>query len=160
MYGLISKNSLDEKIIHVCDTLGYGSNNNAHLLLSETAQQETRYGEAVDYSWGVGVGVMQFDPGVNGGFEDTKNRTSKSKKDLIKKVYGIDIDRTEIDNLRYSPLLSVIYARLFYLLRPGAIPTTLQGRAEYWKEHYNSIKGKGTVEEYIKNNQVSRFKNA
>jgi len=156
MYGLLTKKQLDENILDVCKTLGFGSNNNAHLMLSETAQQETRYGEALDYSWGVGVGIMQFDLG---GFDDTKNRTSKENKDLIKKVYDIDIDKTSLDNLRYSPLLSTIYARLFYLLRPGAIPTTLEGRAQYWKTYYNSIKGKGTVEEYIKNNQISRFAN-
>ena len=156
MYGLLTKKQLDQIILSVCDVLGNGSNNNAHLLLSETANAETSYGDTPDTSWSVGVGIMQFD---KIGFDDTRDRTSQSKKDLIKKVYSIDIDKLELNDLRYNPLLSVIFTRLFYLLRSGSIPTDIIGRANYWKKYYNSIEGAGTIEHYLEANKEHRFLN-
>ncbi len=154
MYGLISKDSLDEIIINVTKTLGNGSNNNAHLLLSETANAETSYGDTPDLHFTSGYGVFQFDlPGFN----DTINRTSKKRKELIKRVYNIDLEQVDIIALQWSPLLSCVMARLFYLLRPGAIPNTMQGRGEYWKKWYNTELGKGTVKHYIDANKRPRF---
>lgn len=49
--------------------------------------------------------------------------------------------------------LQVAFARIWYYRRPGKIPTTLEGRARYWKIHYNTIKGKGTVEHYLELNK-------
>lgn len=157
MYGLISKKHLDQIIIDVCNTLGYGSNDNAHLLLSETAQAETAYGDTLDKHLTSGYGIFQFD---KVGFEDTRDRTSAARKELIKKTYDIDIDQVDILALQWSPLLSAIFARLFYLLRPGAIPTDIIGRANYWKTYYNTELGAGTVSHYLQANQTSRFKNA
>jgi len=154
MYGLISKRTLDEIIIDVTNTLGNGSNNNAHLLLSETAMAETHYGDTPDLHFTSGYGVFQFDKVA---FADTIARTSKERKALIKRVYNIDLDNVDIIALQWSPLLSCIMARLFYLLRAGAIPTTLEGRAEYWKKYYNTRLGAGTVSHYIEANQNKRF---
>lgn len=156
MYGLISKNHLDETILDVCNTLGFGSNNNAHILLSETAMAETAYGDTLDKHFSSGYGIFQFD---KIGFEDTRARTSQARKELIKKKYNIDIDQVDIIALQWSPLLSCIFARLFYLLRPGAIPTDIIGRANYWKQYYNSELGKGTVSHYIEANKEQRFTN-
>lgn len=50
-------------------------------------------------------------------------------------------------NLRYGALM----CRVHYLRKPGAIPSTLQGQAAYWKKHYNTRLGKGKPEEYVKN---------
>lgn len=157
MYGLISKKHLDDVILDVCNTLGNGSNNNAHLLLSETAMAETAYGDTPDLHPTSGYGLFQFD---KVGFEDTRKRTPQAKKDLIKKIYGIDIDNVSILSLQWSPLLSTIFARLFYLLRPGAIPTDIIGRANYWKTYYNTKSGAGTITHYLEANKTSRFENA
>ncbi|MDR2457518.1 MAG: hypothetical protein LBD41_03455, partial [Clostridiales Family XIII bacterium] len=51
--------------------------------------------------------------------------------------------------LQFSPLKSVIFARLYYLTMPGAIPSSIQARAEYWKKYYNSVLGAGTITHYI-----------
>ena len=50
-------------------------------------------------------------------------------------------------NLAYS----IAMARTHYLRKPGAIPHTIEGQAAYWKEHYNTIYGAGTEEEYMVN---------
>ena len=143
-YGLISDEQLDNYIEKVVDVLGGGSP--AKMLLAETAAAETDYGKAVDHSWSVGVGVMQFDPI---GFDDVKARTSPRLKDVVQREFGVIIDRTELSDLRHSPLLSVIFARLKYRLIPSAIPADVNGRAAYWKKWYNSELGAGTVDHYL-----------
>ena len=45
--------------------------------------------------------------------------------------------------------LGVLLARLHYLRCPGAIPGDVHGQAAYWKQWYNTVAGKGTVEEYL-----------
>ena len=36
------------------------------------------------------------------------------------------------------------------------IPATRAGRAEMWKTHYNTVKGKGTIQEYIDVNDANK----
>lgn len=153
MYGLLTKTQLDDTIISVCKTLGNGSNNNAHLLLMETAFAETKYGDTPDLNFFSGYGIFQFD---EVGFRDTVTRTPAARKDLIRKVYGIDLDQLTLTALQWSPLASAIMCRCFYLLRSGIIPSTLEGRAEYWKKYYNTIAGKGSIEHYISANKYNR----
>lgn len=43
------------------------------------------------------------------------------------------------------------FCRLHYLRVPEAVPLTLEGQAGYWKQYYNTVEGKGTVEEYVGN---------
>ena len=52
-----------------------------------------------------------------------------------------------IDNIRYACAM----ARIHYLRIADKIPSTLEEQAAYWKKYYNSVLGKGTVEEYITN---------
>jgi hypothetical protein len=84
------------------------------------------------------------------GFRDTQERTNYARKDLIFKHWGLNVDKVELSDLKYSPLKSVIFARLYYLLIQSPIPTSLEGRANYWKMYYNTAKGAGTVTHYIK----------
>ncbi|MDR3178400.1 MAG: hypothetical protein LBT96_05400 [Campylobacteraceae bacterium] len=134
--------SIDDNIIDVVKTLGGGLN--AALLLAETCSVESNYGGNVV---GGDVGIMQF---TTIGFEDTKQRTNQARKQLIKQKYNIDIDSVKLTDLQFSPLKSIIFARLFYLLRQGAIPSSVSGRAQYWKQYYNTSLGAGTEEQYIK----------
>ena len=51
--------------------------------------------------------------------------------------------------LQHRPLFSVAVCRLVYKRKPGAIPQDWQGRAEYWKEHYNTVYGAGTPDKFL-----------
>jgi len=146
MYGLINKKELYDIVDKVVECLGGG--NNARALLLETASAETLCGEAIDDSWSVGMGVFQFD---KIGFNDVKERTSKSNAYKVYKCFGIDINKVSYSDLRYSPLLGAIFCRLKYILVPKPIPSDIQSRAEYWKIYYNSVLGAGTPEHYISN---------
>ena len=58
-----------------------------------------------------------------------------------------------IDNIRYACCMARVYYLYIDFVKKlnKPIPTTLEGQAQYWKEHYNTSQGKGTVEEYIAN---------
>jgi len=149
MYGLINRHHLNDAIKEVCECLGNGSNNNADKLLYETVGAETSHGNAKDNSKYAGMGITQFDKMP---FYDVKSRTRKSNKDKIRDYFNIDIDLIVWEDLRYNPLLSMIFTRLKYKLIPNVIPTTLKERAKYWKIEYNSTLGRGTIEHYIEAN--------
>lgn len=52
-----------------------------------------------------------------------------------------------LHNLFYSTAMAIIY----YQSKKEPIPKDVQGQAEYWKKHWNTEKGSGTVEEYLNN---------
>ena len=146
-YGATNKRQIFEMAEAVVDCLGGGDN--ALRLIIETVQQETKLGGYPDknpYGAGVGLGQNDLVP-----FFDTRERTSTKHKALIKKEFGVVVGAVNHRDLAYSPLLALIWCRMHYLLRPGAIPADLGGRAAYWKRWYNSSKGKGTENEYIAN---------
>ena len=149
-YGAIDLNQIELVADRVVEALGGGDN--AYMLIMETCQQETNGGTylARRSAYAAGVGINQCDPI---GFTDTRNRTSKRVKKIVLEEFGVNVDAVHHRELAYSPLLSFIWCRLHYLLRPGAIPDTIEGRAGYWKVWYNSVLGKGTTKEYIHNAQ-------
>ena len=46
--------------------------------------------------------------------------------------------------------LAVLHARLHYFHRSEPVPAGLEEQAAYWKKHYNTYKGKGSVEKYLR----------
>ena len=145
-YGAIDFDQVSGIAARVVEALGGGDN--ACLLIMETCQQETNGGTylARRSAYAAGVGICQCDPI---GFIDTRNRTSEKVKKIVLEEFGINVDSVHHRELAYSPLLAFIWCRLHYLLRPGAIPDTVEGRARYWTVWYNSMIGKGTAEEYV-----------
>ncbi|MZR30883.1 hypothetical protein [Sneathiella litorea] len=49
-------------------------------------------------------------------------------------------------NLKFATAI----CRIHYWRKPGAIPTDRAGQAAYWKRHYNTALGRGTVARYMK----------
>lgn len=58
------------------------------------------------------------------------------------------IPYTNPDMLMYDRAAATIYCRVKYLMAPEPIPASndIKGLAEYWKQHYNTPLGAGTVE--------------
>tara|TARA_R100000005_G_scaffold90372_2_gene61645 strand:- start:1261 stop:1719 length:459 start_codon:yes stop_codon:yes gene_type:complete len=48
-------------------------------------------------------------------------------------------------NLQYATAI----CRLHYWRVPAPIPEDVAGQAAYWKRHYNTVHGRGTVEKYL-----------
>ena len=150
-YGVSSKEEIFLHVKHVCDVLGYGKNKSAHILLLGTLAAETNLGTFRDNTnYSAGNGISQFDRLP---FEDIQSRVCHYHKDwveTIKEEFDIDISTVTWHSLHYSPLASIIFARLLYKLIPDEIPSELKYIAKYWKKHYNTELGKGSEDEFIK----------
>ncbi len=146
-YGLTQRIQAFDIVDAVVDALGGGEN--AKKLLLETAMQETKLGAFRDPTeYCAGTGICQHDEMP---FYDIVNRTRERHLDIIKNEFGIDMEKVKWRELENSPLLSFLACRLHYKLIPLSIPGTIDGRAAYWKKYYNTVDGKGTEEEYIRN---------
>ena len=68
--------------------------------------------------------------------------------DPIKKATGVDVRDVSYEDLADDEL-NLIFARLYLLTKKDPIPPTVEGRAKYWKQNYNTIAGKGTPDKYL-----------
>lgn len=62
-----------------------------------------------------------------------------------------ELAKVKFKDLEYNLRYAILFCRLRYRIDPNPIPKTLEAQAEYWKRVYNSYKGKGKPEQYIKN---------
>lgn len=94
-------------------------------------------------------GIWQVD---RAGFEDTKDVTShpnlRIKLEEVHMEFGIKWEDVQWRDL-LKPLYSGLAARLFLSNKPESIPSDIQGQAEYWKRHYNTEAGAGTVQDFV-----------
>lgn len=152
MYGVINPRQISDTVKYVCDILGNGKNNNASKLLLETAMAETALGKTRDLTKYAGMGLTQVDEGT---FEDIKKRIRFEDVAIIKEKMGIDLSWVKWEDLRYNILLAFLFTRLKYKKIPAEIPTTMEQRAIYWKQHYNSYaeNAKGSVGHYLEANK-------
>uniref|UniRef100_UPI0040473910 hypothetical protein n=1 Tax=Aliarcobacter sp. TaxID=2321116 RepID=UPI0040473910 len=147
-YGYINLKDIGSQASIICDCIGHGKNNTAIEMIIETAIAETGLGQIKDNTVGAGMGITQFDKLP---FDDVKNRNMKLKEKILKDL-KVDISLIEWDDLRYNPFLALLFTRLHYRLKGDPIPKTIEERAAYWKLHYNTEKGKGTIEHYLEMN--------
>ena len=120
-------------------------------FMKKIALVESHFGDDKGtYRRGYNGGIFQVD---KVGFLTTRDTRShprlKAKFKKIKASLAIDWMDVSWSDLR-KPLYSAIAARLFLLNIPDPIPSDLLGQAKFWKKYYNSSKGAGTVEDFIK----------
>jgi len=132
----------------------------AEDLVMETAAQESRLTHLVQLGGGPGLGLWQMEPSTH---DDHWKTFLRFKPVLAKRVLSATNTGVEIPvahfvpsakhlvyNLRYGAAM----CRAHYRRKPGAIPLTREGRALYWKEHYNTPLGRGTTDEYLLNAKI------
>ncbi len=147
-YGLIDQQDAVRYATAVCDIIGHGKNGQAVALLVETAAAETLIGQYKDPTpTSAGTGLTQTDQGTFEWLRD-QYKSSRYAQPLLNE-FGIDLNRTVYQELRTSPLLSMLFCRLRYLIVAESIPDTREGRAAYWKKYYNTSAGKGTPADYL-----------
>jgi len=119
-------------------------------LLLKTAAKESNFGTYLkQLGKGPALGVFQIEPGTE---KNIWNELLKDNPKFAKKiteltgVTGPNLSALEGD-LRYQTCV----ARLRYYWAKGALPKVgdIQAQADYWKKHYNTVLGAGTVEEFI-----------
>lgn len=119
----------------------------AEDLLFETALHESgglKYRKQIN---GPALSFFQIEPDTLHDLYDNYLKFRDDKKQLLDQFLDDEISLEE--NLRNNDEYAIVAARLQYYRKPGAIPEDLEGRAEYWKEHWNTEEGAGTVEKYI-----------
>ena len=81
-------------------------------------------------------------------------QTEEATFDWLKRVFLgkypwlINVNFCELEyNLKYS----ILFVRFRYLVDSQPIPKTVEGQSKYWKRVYNTEKGAGKAEDYVKN---------
>lgn len=124
----------------------------AEQLLLGTAAQESRLGYLHQLGRGPAVGIWQMEPFTH----DDLWRTTLlgASNPLARKVRTLELpdwygnDAKEMaGNLYYACAM----ARVFYRRIQAPLPPVFDARAmgDYWKKYYNTVHGKGTVDEFI-----------
>lgn len=129
---------------------------NAENLLLGTAAQESKMGHFLKQVGGGGVitgpavGLYQMEPWVH---DDLWNNFLKFQQDLAEKVMELlAFAGGKHDQLIWNLGYSTAIARCQYRRFPTALPAAadVPGLAAYWKKHWNTELGKGTVDQFIK----------
>lgn len=100
---------------------------------------------------GVALGLFQMEPATE---RDILKNFLAFKPQMLKKVMELrlvgHIDGT--NDLQSSPLYAAAMCRIHYFRVKGAIPKPgdIVAMAQYWKENYNTIKGAGTIDHFIR----------
>jgi hypothetical protein len=121
-------------------------------LILGTAAHESRMGKYFMQTNGPAIGIFQMEPATH---DDIWGNYLKYKD---AKPYTAMLDalcyhkhRSDIMfwNLRYAALM----CRVHYYRKPDPLPEADDIRAlgEYWKKHYNTHLGKGTVDKFVEN---------
>jgi hypothetical protein len=109
-------------------------------LLMGTAAQESAFGTYLRQTNGPALGAFQMEPAT---FETVVAWAHRSFPLMVEGRYARELE--------YDLDLAIISARLNYLSKPGSIPEDVLGQAEYWKRHWNTYLGAGTIDQYMKN---------
>ena len=122
-----------------------------------TCAQESHLGEYDMQVQGPAIGIGQMEPIT---YDDlwTNYLLRPDKKELREAMEStlvtrsFERDRPTHEVLRNNYFFAVQMTRVAYLRFPEELPEVedIPGQAAYWKKYYNTKKGKGTEEEFIK----------
>ncbi|KYO58419.1 hypothetical protein [Vibrio parahaemolyticus] len=128
----------------------------AEQLIVGTIYQESLKGEFIkQVGGGPALGVIQMEPAT---YHDIWDHYLAYKRSLANKITelasmsSLDEDmRPNVDQLITNLAFAVGMCRVHYLRKKPALPSAgnVEGLAHYWKDHYNTHLGAGTVEEFI-----------
>ena len=119
-------------------------------LLMLTAAVESHVGRYLKGGRGPAMGMFQIEPATE---KDIYNHYLYYKTDLAKVV-----DKFKHDELKYH----IILARIIYLRTGLPLPNKNDtvALAKFWKKHYNTYKGKGTVKKAVEAYEVYALRRA
>lgn len=155
--GLDPRQFRDLIVRPVLSLLSLPSPLTSELLLMGTAAQESRFRYLKQLGSGPALGLFQMEPAT---FRDLWDRvvlrTSIGRDVQAFLVPGVDPLSQLVWNLHFSCAM----CRLHYFVRDFVMPKDPSSSlslpsplvlGRIWKQHYNTEKGKGTVEEFIHN---------
>ncbi len=146
---MIKLNQLQELIQHVLKEVDLYSIDAEYLLIGTAAQESALGCFLRQFGSGPALGIFQMEPATEDDLWTNylKYRPRLSEK-IIKLFHGVSKN-----DLWWNLGYQVVMARLQYYRRPEPLPDhqDVQGMAKYWKKHYNTTAGQGTVKEFVKN---------
>ena len=101
--------------------------------------------------WGDGpaLGLWQVEPSTQNDLYTNflHYRPELGSKLIELRATGLSLDENLATNLMYGAAV----CRLCYYRKPDALPAAgdIEGQAAFWKQHYNTPLGKGTVTKYV-----------
>lgn len=131
--------------------LGKYTPDSTNLILG-TIAQESSYGKyRRQLGNGPALGICQIEPNT---FNDCVENYINFRHELKRKILEIcHVSAFNSDDLELNDKLSICMCRVKYMRNNEAIPDTIEGYAKYYKKYYNTIDGKATELEFIKNYQ-------
>lgn len=121
-------------------------------LLLGTAAQESRMGQYIkQIGKGPALGIYQIEPATHNDIWKNYLAYKPALADRVKKFAIMNPDADEmVGNMYYSTAM----ARVHYLRVRSPLPADandVQALARYWKLWFNTMQGRGTVEEFVRN---------
>ena len=101
--------------------------------------------------WGDGpaLGLWQVEPSTQ---NDLYTNSLNYRPELGSALMELRAPNLSIDGEpRHQPIYGAAVCRLCYYRKPDALPEAgdIEGQAAFWKQHYNTPLGKGTVTKYV-----------
>ena len=121
-------------------------------LLLGTCAQESAMGRFIhQLGSGPACGIFQMEPATHDDIWDNYLAYNEDLKKMAIDSTAYANSESLIHNLKYAAIM----CRIHYLRVPEALPDKddIVGMAEYWKEHYNTYQGAGSMDEFIDNYQ-------
>jgi len=125
----------------------------ATQLLMLTAAQESSMGKHIHQVGGPALGIFQMEPATH---DDIWENFLKYKPDLWAKAKALSGSYPVVppaSNMIWNLNYAAVMCRIHYYRVSQALPDfdDIEGMATYWKQHYNTIKGKGHIREAVDN---------
>lgn len=124
----------------------------AENLVMGTAAQESRLLYIHQLGSGPALSLFQMEPNT---YDDIWTNYLEYKEDLAETILNaVEVDQIpKAERMLWDLKLSAIMCRVHYRRVPKVLPAAdnIPALAQYWKTHYNTELGAGTVEEFIRN---------
>ena len=121
----------------------------AEELVLGTAIVESGLTYLKQHGDGPALGLWQVEPATH---DDLYTNFLNYRPELGSKLMQLRAPNLSMDeNLATNLMYGAAVCRLCYYRKPDALPEAgdIEGQANFWKQHYNTIFGKGTVSKYV-----------
>ena len=122
----------------------------ARSLIYETGMVESGYRHLKQMGDGPALSFFQIEKNT---IDDIWKNYMVYRPKLIELAYSLGyIEKDPYFSVMSNIAVAVLFCRIYYYRKPGAIPKAKGERAQYWKSQYNTAGGKGTVGKYMEAN--------
>lgn len=146
----MSTNEWKILIINTLKNIGLYSSNAVELIMG-TFAQESNFKHTRQLGGGPALGYGQMEPAT---FNDIVLNYLRYKPELMGKIMkACGVVTLNADDLVENKTLAICMSRVHYLRVKEPLPShkDVWAMGEYWKQYYNTPKGKGTVKEFVEN---------